>query len=189
VQLDWHSSWEERLRVLHGALINTAPTCKIPEGMKAIMEAPRATSARALQAMVGHGFFGDFYLRHVPLEWVNCSCGEELQMRAHILMECPEYHQVRSRLDMRSEEWLVATKEGRDKLLAFLEQTNTFRKVTRRLEEEERERFARRRGLAAWMIGEDGREELEGEGTSTGAPYIVMGAGSKHILHCNEWGK
>jgi hypothetical protein len=44
--------------------------------------------------------------------------------------------------------------------LTFLEKTNTFRKVTRRLEEE-RERFARRRGLAAWMIGEDGREVLE----------------------------
>jgi hypothetical protein len=59
------------------------------------------------------------------------------------------------------------TKEGRDVLLDFLKQTNAFQKVTRRSEEEERERFARRRGLAAWMIGEDGRNELEGEGEGT----------------------
>jgi ribonuclease HI len=151
VQTDWQAS---------------APTCKIPEGMKAIMEAPRAISARALQAMVGHGFFGDFYSRHIPLEWVDCPCGKELQTRGHILMECPEYHEVRSRLDMRSEEWLVTTKEERDKLLAFLEQTNAFCKVSRRTKEEERERFARRRELAAWMIGEDGRERSEeSEGT------------------------
>jgi ribonuclease HI len=165
VQTDWQASWEERLRVSRGAIITTPPTCKIPKEMKAVMEAPRDISARALQAMVGHGFFGEFYSRHVPSEQVDCPCGEELQTRTHILMECPEYHEARSRLDMRSEEWLVTTKEGRDVLLGFLKQTNAFRKVTRRTEEEERERFARRRGLAAWMIGEDGREELEGEGT------------------------
>jgi hypothetical protein len=76
-------------------------------------------------------------------------------------MECPEYHEARIRLDRRLEDWLVTTKEGWDVLLDFLGQTNTFQKVSRR------ERFARRRGLAAWMIGEDGRErgESEEEGT------------------------
>jgi hypothetical protein len=75
-----------------------------------------------------------------------------------------EYYKARARLDMRLEEWLVTTKEGQDVLLNFLEQMNAFQKVTRRSEEEERERFARRRGLAAWMIGDNGREALEGEG-------------------------
>jgi hypothetical protein len=112
VQTDWQASWEEQLRVSHGALINTPPTCKIPKEMKAVMEAPWDISARALQAMVGHGFFRDFYARHVPLERVDCPCREELQTRTHILMECPEYHAVRERLDMKLEEWLVTTKEG-----------------------------------------------------------------------------
>jgi hypothetical protein len=72
VQDNWQTSWEDQLRVSRGALIMSAPTCKVPKEMEAIMKAPCDISTRALQAMVGHGFFGKFYSWHVPTEWVDC---------------------------------------------------------------------------------------------------------------------
>lgn len=170
-QSDWQDSWTHRLPQARGAYITTLPKVKVPQAMKEVFEAPRSESARAIQVMLGHGFFGEFYARHVPSERTDCPCGEEMQTREHILLRCPIHGQARREAKMhgKTERWLLNTEEGRRMLLKFLAKSNAFKKVTRRAPEEE-ERIRRARG---WHYGNDvemgdqeDMEDYDGEGAS-----------------------
>jgi hypothetical protein len=88
-----------------------------------------------MQCLLGHGFFGEYYSRHVPSESAECPCGDDFQSREHILAFCPLYaskrhllRQASRRIDMPI---ILGTLKGRQALLMFIAQTSAFSKAAR----------------------------------------------------------
>jgi hypothetical protein len=89
-------------------------------------------SSRLAQVLTGHGHYGGYYRRFVPLERSDCRCGAELQSREHILTECPLYDHVRHHLEKVDRHIslprILGTPEGRQALIAFLRDSDAFQK-------------------------------------------------------------
>jgi hypothetical protein len=54
---------------------------------------------RVVQCRTGHGYIGEYYKRIYADKEVECPCGEEIQMREHILRDCPRYDKHRHILE------------------------------------------------------------------------------------------
>jgi hypothetical protein len=82
--------------------------------------------------LLGHGFFGEYYSRHVPSEDVSCPCGFWLQTRGHLLADCPLFEQHRHHLRKASascdENIILGTAKGRAALMLFLRDSDAFKK-------------------------------------------------------------
>lgn len=55
------------------------------------MGTKREVYGRLVQCRTGHAFIGEYYAKFVPLERVNCQCGDAFQTREHLLRECGTY--------------------------------------------------------------------------------------------------
>jgi hypothetical protein len=96
---------------------------------------PRETHARIIQAMTGHGFFGDYYGRFVPSEPTTCPCDNTThQTRNHILAECPLYdehrHLLRAASNTLSSPMILGTRKGLEALGKFIKLSGAFAKIS-----------------------------------------------------------
>ncbi|KAG9103193.1 hypothetical protein FRC07_010066, partial [Ceratobasidium sp. 392] len=59
----------------------------------------RKLHSRIIQIIIGHGFFGEYYLRFVPSEDPSCPCDHDsLQTITHVLRHCSTYSRARHHL-------------------------------------------------------------------------------------------
>jgi ribonuclease HI len=101
---------------------------------KRFRELSRATFSRTFQARTGHAHIGAYYARFVPSEQTECTCGERLQSRLHILQECDHFERFRHLLGEHDEEraldTLLGTDDGINRLAEFIEVSGAFAKET-----------------------------------------------------------
>ena len=95
----------------------------------------RESHARLIQAVTGHGFFGEYYARFVPSQSTACPCGEApVQTREHILVECPLYedhrHYLRAASRSLSLPHILGTADGLKAMAKFISNTRAFSKST-----------------------------------------------------------
>ncbi|KAL1671977.1 hypothetical protein EV122DRAFT_295181 [Schizophyllum commune] len=86
-----------------------------------------------LQCCVGHGFTGKYYKDFAQSGSIHCPCEEPVQMRQHILQECPIYEQHQHILqevfkDVALAE-ILGTPKGIDMLACFLKKSGAFTKT------------------------------------------------------------
>ena len=96
-------------------------------------ETSRGVYGRLFQCRTGHGFMGEYYLRHRIDEPVECPCGEDFQTREHILFDCPRYDDHRHLLQVGDGEptlqQVLGTNEGLKCLVEFLKASRAFTKT------------------------------------------------------------
>lgn len=97
---------------------------------------PRREYALIVQTRTGHGFFGDYYNRHVPSESPECDCRQvAVETRNHVLAQCPLHDEHRGILEEVSEgidpSILLGTTEGILAVADFINATGAFTKRRR----------------------------------------------------------
>ncbi|QRV95626.1 hypothetical protein RhiJN_23644 [Ceratobasidium sp. AG-Ba] len=128
---DWFKIWSDREPSGFFAPADRVhPSCK---PSKTLLNTPRPIFSRLTQVLTGHAFIGEYYKRFVPDENTFCHCGEPLQTRQHILLDCPDYADfhhlfITDRGDMLSLPDILGTPKGIEKLIVFLERTKAFTK-------------------------------------------------------------
>ncbi|CCA69051.1 hypothetical protein PIIN_02910 [Serendipita indica DSM 11827] len=84
------------------------------------------------QVRIGHGYFGEYYAHFKIPERSDCPCGTEIQIREHILYDCPLFNDARHTLYSTAPDGhigsLLGIKKGIEGLASFLKFTNAFRK-------------------------------------------------------------
>ncbi|KAJ7212181.1 hypothetical protein GGX14DRAFT_361970 [Mycena pura] len=84
------------------------------------------------QCRIGHCFTGEYYSRFVPLEKVDCPCGEAFQTREHLLRDCPQYEEHRHILQSVSRDnslpAILGTRDSITALAKFLKESGAFTK-------------------------------------------------------------
>jgi hypothetical protein len=154
---NWQKDWIECAASYGSALVTVAgrlPQHQLDKKIVHLFRAKRRWGARAVQVMLGHGWFGEYYSRFSIDEDPTCPCvgwapehgtgGPHVtQTRKHLLFECSRFAEARKRhIDC----WfyggsvslgnLFGDWDGRERLLGFLTETNAFFKTTpRRLPE------------------------------------------------------
>src|SRR5258708_23871372 len=81
--------------------------------------------SRLTQLRTGHAFIGQYYRRFVPTEAVDCSCGDPIETRLHILQECPPYEEGQNLLNNDEKQFRLAqslgTHAGSTSVTSFLD--------------------------------------------------------------------
>ncbi len=91
--------------------------------------------SRLTQLRTGHAFIGQYYRRFVPTEAVDCSCGDPIETRLHILQECPLYEEWQHLLNNDENQFSLAeilgTDDGATRVTSFLEASGAYEKKPR----------------------------------------------------------
>src|SRR5258708_17276752 len=58
---------------------------------KRFIDTDQKTFSRLIQFCTGHAHIGEYYKRFIRTEDPSCRCGCVIQMRLHIIRECPRY--------------------------------------------------------------------------------------------------
>jgi hypothetical protein len=150
---NWQKDWIECAALYGSALVTVAgrlPQRQLDKKIVHLFRAKRQWGARAVQVMLGHGWFGEYYSRFSIDEDLTCPCAgwapkhgtggpPVIQTREHLLFECSRFEEARKRhidcwfysgsvsLGNLFRDW-----DGRERLLGFLMETNTFFKTTPR---------------------------------------------------------
>jgi ribonuclease HI len=128
----WQKAWLDHPKTSWSDVGLSLPPSARPDQIWHEVGSDRGLSSRLAQVLTGHGHYGGYYRRFVPLERSGCSCGAELQSRKHVLTECPLYDHVRHHLENVdrhiSMPRILGTPEGRQALIAFLRDSDTFQK-------------------------------------------------------------
>ncbi|KZT10594.1 uncharacterized protein LAESUDRAFT_809548 [Laetiporus sulphureus 93-53] len=95
----------------------------------------RNVECRLVQLLMGHGHVGSYYHRFMAEESTQCQCRTtNLQTREHLLVHCPLYTHSRHHLGNPAHpirlKRLFASKHARQKLAAFLTETDAFTKTS-----------------------------------------------------------
>jgi hypothetical protein len=90
-----------------------------------------------IQCLTGHAHIGSYYDYMSIDEPTSCPCGEILQTRIHLILECPRFNNQRRLLrDKKTKridyETLLGTPRGIRRLAKFLEATNAYDKPLER---------------------------------------------------------
>ncbi|KAJ8508342.1 hypothetical protein ONZ45_g9376 [Pleurotus djamor] len=92
----------------------------------------RKVYGRTIQAMLGHAFTGEYFLRFVPArsDYISCTCADVLQTRNYILTECPLYeharHVLRKASSTLSLQFLLGTQKGLRAVASFIQLADAF---------------------------------------------------------------
>jgi hypothetical protein len=128
----WQKAWLDHPKTSWSDVGLSLPPSARPDQIWPEVGSDRGLSSRLAQVLTGHGHYGGYYRRFVPLERSGCSCGAELQSREHVLTECPRYDHVRHHLENVdrhiSMPRILGTPEGRQALIAFLRDSDAFQK-------------------------------------------------------------
>ncbi|KAJ7241636.1 hypothetical protein C8J57DRAFT_91139 [Mycena rebaudengoi] len=99
------------------------------------MGTKREVYGRLVQCRTGHAFIGEYYAKFVPLERVDCQCGDAFQTREHLLRECGTYEEHRGILRETSAQLslpdILGTEKGIRALSGFLEKSGAVTKTGR----------------------------------------------------------
>lgn len=95
----------------------------------------RAIHSRLIQVILGHGFFGAYFLRFVPTNDIGCQCDHsKLQTAHHILYECPLHDDARMIIRKASRRLspshLFGSVPGLTALASFLASSSAFRPLS-----------------------------------------------------------
>ncbi|PVF96260.1 hypothetical protein CPB86DRAFT_685274, partial [Serendipita vermifera] len=84
------------------------------------------------QTRTGHGHYGRYYQDFNIPEPYACPCGEPIQTRSHILLDCPIHDQHRHILTEALPNChmgeILGTKKGIEAVAIFLRRSSAFRK-------------------------------------------------------------
>jgi ribonuclease HI len=148
---NWQKDWIECAALYGLALVTVAgrlPQRQLDKKIVHLFRAKRRWGARAIQVMLGHGWFGEYYSQFSIDKDPTCLCAgwapkhgtggpPVIQTRKHLLFECSRFAEARKRhIDC----WfyggsvllgnLFGDWDGRERLLRFLTETNAFFKTT-----------------------------------------------------------
>jgi ribonuclease HI len=130
----WRGEWANLAHTNHSAAALQKPPSTALNQFHKDFTGPRDVHTRVIQAMTGHGFFGDYYGRFVPSESTTCPCDNTThQTRDHILTECPLYdehrHHLRDASNSLSSPMILGTRKGREALVKFIQLSRAFAKT------------------------------------------------------------
>ena len=131
----WRKEWSSQPHHnLASVTLRLPPSDKIQKVHKLFL-GNREAHARLIQAITGHGFFGEYYARFVPSQSTACPCGEApIQTREHVIVECSLFeeqrHYLRAASRALSIPHILGTADGLQALSKFIINSRAFAKAT-----------------------------------------------------------
>jgi ribonuclease HI len=126
----WKREWKKSAMTGRFAIANRLLPSLKPTHHFITLKGNRELFGRTLQCRTGHTYTGEFR-QELSLEGQHeCPCGEHIETREHILLECPRYNRSRHILEKASREislpTILGTKKGIAALSEFLMVSGAF---------------------------------------------------------------
>ena len=131
------ATWTERWRA-QTRRNAFAPADRIPPSLRPtphLQALDKRTLARLVQCRSGHAFTGEYNrAMNKPERGLACTCGQALQTRDHMLVDCPEFegqrHHLRNASPSLHIPTLLGTREGISATSKFIAHSGAFRHPT-----------------------------------------------------------
>jgi hypothetical protein len=127
----WKQHWALSSQEHNNAyqIANHLPPSLLPNPSMEMLD--RKTFSRVIQCRTGHAHISEYYCQFVPDLLSECQCGHPLQLRTHILSECPLYctHCHLLSQDHQAQTCtLIGTQKGITHLASFLSKSGAYEK-------------------------------------------------------------